>query len=158
MRIFFKFRYRRLSIPENPARCVSSNHRTKRIEHYGKLDSIKKLRGRILINTALSVFSVFVWGIISLVEVLGDTTDKDYPIFRTPRKTDPGATVATGDPWISEFFSYPRHISQVVIFSAVFDLVNRKLNVYTGNPSDMSISPIFEGKLWIKIQKLFCIV
>jgi hypothetical protein len=29
--------------------------------------------------------------------ILGDTKDKEYPIFRTPTHTDPIATLATGE-------------------------------------------------------------
>jgi hypothetical protein len=43
--------------------------------------------------------------------ILGDTQHEQYPIYRTPRPTDTGATVST----------------------SVFDLINRRMDVYVGN-------------------------
>ncbi|XP_074655713.1 beta-alanyl-dopamine/carcinine hydrolase-like, partial [Tubulanus polymorphus] len=49
--------------------------------------------------------------------ILGDTLDRKYPIYRTPRPTDPGCTVATGE----------------------FDLTNCKLSIYKSNPKTTKI-------------------
>ena len=44
----------------------------------------------IIIRRILNTWFVFAAGI------LGDAKDTEYPIYRTPRPSDPEATVATG--------------------------------------------------------------
>lgn len=54
------------------------------------------------------------------MSILGDSTDPEYPIYRTPRPTDLGETVAT----------------------VVFDIDNRKMTVYMDNPSLKDTEPV----------------
>ena len=72
--IFLIFsRFRRISLTEMPEHVISSKHRAGRIEQLIPADTFSKVRN-----------------------ILGDTADKDYPLYRHPRETDPAATVATG--------------------------------------------------------------
>ncbi|GAB6020421.1 hypothetical protein CHUAL_003116 [Chamberlinius hualienensis] len=48
----------------------------------------------------------------SALDVLGDESDQEYPIYRTPRPTDVGCTVAT----------------------AAFDLLKKRISIYLDNP------------------------
>lgn len=72
----------------------------------------------------------------STLNILGDESDEKYPIFRTPRKTDTGSTVATGNilQCIFHLFIHSFNISFFSSLLGVFDLNKQRLLVYLGNP------------------------
>ena len=73
---------------EIPQKIESSLHRAKRIKEFPEPSCDKDIRA-----------------------MLGDTADKDFPIFRNPSNTDPGCTVATGITPYSGLAISPRAIS-----------------------------------------------
>ncbi|GAU94726.1 hypothetical protein RvY_06449 [Ramazzottius varieornatus] len=93
-------KYERIKVKQNPENIVSSIHRQNRA------------RQLPVPETAHDV-----------LQFLGDTTDADYPVFRTPSMKDGGCTIAT----------------------ALFDLKEMTMAVYRGNPkisSPLLVLPI----------------
>ncbi|ESO98431.1 hypothetical protein LOTGIDRAFT_231453 [Lottia gigantea] len=82
-----------VNIPQFPKNIVSSIHRQKRTK-------------QLPIPTDIT----------GIKNILGDTGDSLYPIYRTPRPSDDTSTVAT----------------------AIFDITRCKVNVYTDNPKTSS--------------------
>ena len=65
--------YRTLNVSQRPSHIISSEHRTKRILEFEPPATVQ-----------------------DVLKILGDTKDPDYPLYRTPRKTDESSTIATG--------------------------------------------------------------
>ncbi|XP_055343765.1 beta-alanyl-dopamine/carcinine hydrolase-like [Paramacrobiotus metropolitanus] len=97
-------KYERIRVKQNPDNIVSSVHRQNRAKQFPVPQNVE-----------------------NVLNILGDTADADYPIYRTPNEKDGGCTIAV----------------------ALFDLRNMTLSVYRDNPK--TSSPL----LTLPIPKLF---